>query len=237
LLPAKSFSTIIRHEKLHLPAISLTHNYRQAERARGQPCCHRREPVTEATTDHSQQVPPAGAESNHPGSHRSRITIPIPESTTLSQVSNHHQAIHPARYSQSVEETQVSPLYSPRGGRKPGPKGPSKEVIKAIVEMKQRNTRGLQTNWKTSSRISGTITTSIGVTPVETVPLRFLLTTERSLRSIVIAGKSIVAGYFNCRWRLRMGIRQGHLGPLAKIRRVGGLHHEYTRLPAQDGFN
>lgn len=32
-------------------------------------------------------------------------------------------------------------LYSPRGSRKPGPKGPSKEVINAIVEMKQRNTR------------------------------------------------------------------------------------------------
>ena len=32
-------------------------------------------------------------------------------------------------------------LYSPRGGRKPGPKGPSKEVIKAIVEMKQLNLR------------------------------------------------------------------------------------------------
>ncbi len=33
-------------------------------------------------------------------------------------------------------------LYSPRGGnRKPGPKGPSKEVINAIVEMKQRNPR------------------------------------------------------------------------------------------------
>lgn len=32
-------------------------------------------------------------------------------------------------------------LYSPRGGRKPGPKGPSKEVISAIVEMKQRNPR------------------------------------------------------------------------------------------------
>ena len=30
-------------------------------------------------------------------------------------------------------------LYSPRGGRKPGPKGPAKEVINAIVEMKQRN--------------------------------------------------------------------------------------------------
>jgi transposase InsO family protein len=32
-------------------------------------------------------------------------------------------------------------LYSPRGGRKPGPKGPSKEVIRTIVEMKQRNPR------------------------------------------------------------------------------------------------
>ena len=32
-------------------------------------------------------------------------------------------------------------LYSPRGGKKPGPKGPSKDVIKAIVEMKQRNPR------------------------------------------------------------------------------------------------
>lgn len=32
-------------------------------------------------------------------------------------------------------------LYSPRGGKKPGPKGPPKEVINAIVEMKQRNPR------------------------------------------------------------------------------------------------
>ena len=31
--------------------------------------------------------------------------------------------------------------FSPRGRRKPGPKGPSKEVIKAIVEMKQSNPR------------------------------------------------------------------------------------------------
>jgi len=32
-------------------------------------------------------------------------------------------------------------LYSNRGGRKPGPKGPTKEVIRAIVEMKQCNPR------------------------------------------------------------------------------------------------
>jgi len=32
-------------------------------------------------------------------------------------------------------------LYSPSGGKTPGPKSPSKEVIKAIVEMKRRNPR------------------------------------------------------------------------------------------------
>jgi hypothetical protein len=32
-------------------------------------------------------------------------------------------------------------LYSPCGGRKPGPKGPSREVIDAIVAMKRRNPR------------------------------------------------------------------------------------------------
>ena len=32
-------------------------------------------------------------------------------------------------------------LYSPGGGFKPGPKGPSKEIVSAIVEMKRRNPR------------------------------------------------------------------------------------------------
>ena len=32
-------------------------------------------------------------------------------------------------------------LYSPGGGRKPGPKGPAREVIDSIVEMKRRNPR------------------------------------------------------------------------------------------------
>lgn len=32
-------------------------------------------------------------------------------------------------------------LFSSRGGRKPGPKGPSAEIIHAIAEMKRRNPR------------------------------------------------------------------------------------------------
>jgi putative transposase len=57
-----------------------------------------------------------------------RSAIIIKPSTLLS----FHNASKKRKYRQ---------LYSPRGGRKPGPKGPSREVIKAIVEMKQRNPR------------------------------------------------------------------------------------------------
>ena len=58
-----------------------------------------------------------------------RSAIIIKPSTTLLFF---HNALKKRKYRE---------LYSPRGGRKPGPKGPSKEVIKAIVEMKQRNPR------------------------------------------------------------------------------------------------
>jgi len=57
-----------------------------------------------------------------------RAAIIIKPSTPLS----FHNALKKRKYRQ---------LYSPRGGRKPGPKGPSREVIDAIVEMKQRNPR------------------------------------------------------------------------------------------------
>lgn len=57
-----------------------------------------------------------------------RAAIIIKPSTLLS----FHNALKKRKYGL---------LYSPRGGRKPGPKGPSKEVIRAIVEMKHRNPR------------------------------------------------------------------------------------------------
>ncbi|MAT93576.1 MAG: hypothetical protein CME59_13345 [Halioglobus sp.] len=57
-----------------------------------------------------------------------RSAIIIKPSTLLS----FHNALKKRKYRR---------LYSPRGGKKPGPKGPSREVINAIVEMKQRNPR------------------------------------------------------------------------------------------------
>jgi hypothetical protein len=44
-------------------------------------------------------------------------------------------------FQNALKKRKYRQLYSPRGGRKPGPKGPSSEVIRAIVEMKQRNPR------------------------------------------------------------------------------------------------
>jgi putative transposase len=45
------------------------------------------------------------------------------------------------RFHSALKKRKYRFLYSPRTGRRPGPKGPSREVIKAIVEMKQRNPR------------------------------------------------------------------------------------------------
>ena len=43
------------------------------------------------------------------------------------------------RFHAAMKKRKYRNLYSPCGGRKPGPKGPSKKVINAIVEMKSRN--------------------------------------------------------------------------------------------------
>jgi hypothetical protein len=45
------------------------------------------------------------------------------------------------RFHNALKKRKYRNLYSPGGGRKPGPKGPSREVITAIVEMKRRNPR------------------------------------------------------------------------------------------------
>jgi transposase InsO family protein len=43
------------------------------------------------------------------------------------------------RFHRALKERKYRQLFSPRARKKPGPKGPGKEVIAAVVEMKQRN--------------------------------------------------------------------------------------------------
>ncbi|MEM9256984.1 MAG: integrase core domain-containing protein [Pseudomonadota bacterium] len=45
------------------------------------------------------------------------------------------------RFHTALVKRKYQQLYSPKGGRKPGPSGPAKETISAIVSMKQRNPR------------------------------------------------------------------------------------------------
>ena len=45
------------------------------------------------------------------------------------------------QFHNALKKRKYRLLYSPGGGRKPGPRGPSREVIDAIVEMKRRNPR------------------------------------------------------------------------------------------------
>jgi len=45
------------------------------------------------------------------------------------------------KFHKALKKRKYGLLYTPAGWRKPGPKGPSQEVIKAIVEMKQHNPR------------------------------------------------------------------------------------------------
>jgi hypothetical protein len=46
-------------------------------------------------------------------------------------------------FHQVLKERKYRRLFSPERRGKPGPKGPSKELIEAIVEMKRRNPRSL----------------------------------------------------------------------------------------------
>ena len=45
------------------------------------------------------------------------------------------------RFHQALVKRKYRLLYSPRKRRRPGPKGPSKELIGAVIEMKRRNPR------------------------------------------------------------------------------------------------
>jgi transposase InsO family protein len=47
----------------------------------------------------------------------------------------------PLSFHNALKKRKYRLLYSPGGGHKPGPRGPSREVIDAIVEMKRRNPR------------------------------------------------------------------------------------------------
>ena len=73
------------------------------------------------------------------GSHRRRFAHPLHEPGTHPPFRHRSEALYLAAFAQPVEETEVWHAVSSQRGRRPGPKGPNKELIDAVAAMKQRN--------------------------------------------------------------------------------------------------
>jgi hypothetical protein len=141
LLPSPRDITLGQHERCHFPDFPPPHHHGQAITAGGS-----RTIIAESLLLKQQLIIHSRSRQRAPNlsvqdraqlgfwalflNHRriARSAIIIKPSTLL----KFHFALKKRKYRQ---------LYSPRGGRKPGPKGPPREVIDAIVEMKRRNHR------------------------------------------------------------------------------------------------
>jgi hypothetical protein len=49
------------------------------------------------------------------------------------------EAFHTAKFHKVLKKRKYRLLFSPRRGHSPGPKGPTREIIETVVEMKRRN--------------------------------------------------------------------------------------------------
>jgi hypothetical protein len=58
---------------------------------------------------------------------------------TLSSLGHRSEAFHSAASPRLATEAEAPDVVLARSGRRPGPKGPSKDIIGAVVAMKQRN--------------------------------------------------------------------------------------------------
>ena len=81
------------------------------------------------------------AEFMHVGPHPRRLNGTLGTSHSTAPFRNRSEAFDTAGPSQIHEQRKVPDAFSPDRRRKPGPKGPSAELIRAVVEMKQRNPR------------------------------------------------------------------------------------------------
>jgi hypothetical protein len=91
------------------------------------------------------------------GSNHRRFVRTADASGTRYPLCNRAQTVNSSSFPPCSGETKVSHPVFPKRRRKPGPLGPSKELIDAIVEMKRRNP-----NWG-CPRIAQQITLAFGI--------------------------------------------------------------------------
>jgi hypothetical protein len=103
-------------------------------------------------------------------SHRGRFVHFADASGTDPAIRHRAEAINSAAFSQDLTKQKYRLLFSPTRVRPPGPKGPAKELIDAVVEMKRRNRTG------GCKRIAQQITLAFGVEIDKDVVRRILST-------------------------------------------------------------
>ena len=97
---------------------------------------------SDASTADQQSLPPSRSESDHARSRGARTDHPVREPTPDSEARRADQAGNALLFHKALVERKCRLLFSSSSHRrKPGPKGPSAELIAAIVEMKRRNPR------------------------------------------------------------------------------------------------
>ena len=87
----------------------------------------------------SQSFPPACPESTHPGSASRRILFAWIRPTRLRRVAIAFKPSTFLNFHRAMVQRKYRSLFSPTLERKPGPKGPTADLIQAVVEMKRRN--------------------------------------------------------------------------------------------------
>ena len=133
--------TLRRHERPAGTLCTLIDDDRQASGSRWHQSRRRRQPVDEAAAPCYQSFPATRAQSLCIGSVPVRVVVAISRQTPHSSGCRSYQAVDAFATSRLAQEAKVSTAVFVWPKPKSGPKGPSQDLIQAIVELKQRNPR------------------------------------------------------------------------------------------------
>ena len=99
-------------------------------------------PSAQTPAPDRKSLPATSAQSILVGPRPRRLDGALDPSYSSSPFRNRSEAFDTASPSQAMSKRKYRRLFSPNRRRKPGPKGPSSELIHLVVEMKHRNPRG-----------------------------------------------------------------------------------------------
>src|SRR5262249_20615718 len=95
----------------------------------------------QTSTFNHESLSPSCTQSSRLGSADSRIVFTVDQAETSLAIGDRIQTIDSVEFPSSFGSAKVPFAISPKRRAKPGPKGPDADLIRAVIEMKQRNPR------------------------------------------------------------------------------------------------